>query len=182
MNLIEPKPVSTSNSVLNILKQLVRKREYDTLETLFLENITQNDSEKRLPEFWECIEYLIRPTIGLTTQAQEFAQLLAEYLIEHNYNNEALAHIRKTSTLLAADRKFKQQIIKLYKILYPGNNLDMFIRLSGLEESTPLNKSISTLDKFLSLDIGNAVFSSRFGYGEITKIDFLCSIEISFRE
>ncbi len=162
------------HNLLVSFKQLVRKKEYSAMEALFLEYLTQNEPENSLNEIWECIHYLTRPTINLDGQAKELAQFLAEYLIERNNYKEALDHIRQTAHLLTSDRKFRQAISRLYQTIYANReNLVKFIQLSGLEDSALLPKTITILDKLLSLDIGNPVYSTRSGYGEVTKIDFL---------
>lgn len=162
------------HNLLASFKQLVRKKEYSAMETLFLEYLTQNEPQNSLGEIWECIHYLTRPTIKLEEQAKELAQFLAEYLIERNNYNEALNHIRQTTHLLMSDRKFRQAINRLYQTIYANrNNLVKFIQISGLEDSVLLPQAISILDKLLSLDIGNPVYSTRSGYGEVMKIDFL---------
>jgi len=161
-------------NLLASFKQLVRKKEYSAMQTLFLEYLTQNEPENSLSEIWECIHYLTRPTINLEGQAKELAQFLAEYLIERNNYKEALDHIRQTAHLLTTDRKFRQAISRLYQTFYANReNLVKFIQISGLEDSALLPQAITILDKLLSFDIGNPVYSTRSGYGEVTKIDFL---------
>lgn len=161
-------------NLLASFKQLVRKKEYSAMQTLFLEYLTQNEPENSLSEIWECIHYLTRPTINLEEQAKELVQFLAEYLIERNNYKEALDHIRQTAHLLTTDRKFRQAISRLYQTFYANReNLVKFIQISGLEDSALLPQAITILDKLLSFDIGNPVYSTRSGYGEVTKIDFL---------
>jgi transcription elongation GreA/GreB family factor len=161
-------------NLLASFKQLVRKKEYSAMQTLFLEYFIQNEPENSLSEIWECIHYLTRPTINLEEQAKELAQFLAEYLIERNNYKEALDHIRQTAYLLTSDRKFRQAIRRLYQMNYANkDNLVKFIQISGLEDSVLLPQVITILDKLLSFDIGNPVYSTRSGYGEVTKIDFL---------
>lgn len=169
-------------NLLSTIKQLVRKKEYSSLETLFLGSVTGAEPDKILPELWQCIEYLHRPQIGLTAYAQTFALFITEHLFEHNYYKEALDHLRRTAYLLNPDRKLRQKIVQAYKIVYINQeNLNAFIRFAGLEESTSLSQAITILDKLICLDIGSPVYSSRSGYGEVTKIDFLLdTVAINF--
>jgi transcription elongation GreA/GreB family factor len=174
MDSLNQKKCNGQHNLLTSFKQLVRKKEYSAMEALFLEYLTQNEPQNNLNEIWECIHYLTRPTINLEGKAKELAQFLAEYLIECNNYQEALCHIRQTAHLLTSDRKFRQAIRRLYQTIYAKrDNLAKFIQISGLEDSVLLPKAITILDKLLSLDIGNPVYSTRSGYGEVTKIDFL---------
>lgn len=170
------------NTLLSLVKPLVVKREFNSLEILFLEFITQADVTNKLNESWECIEYLNRPQIGLSSYAQSLSLLLLDYLIEHNFYKEALDHIRRTKNVYPVDRKLRQKVVSLYKKVYPENkNLDILIHLSQIEESAPFSQAIDTLDKFLGFGKGSPVYSSRFGYGEIIEINFLLdTIKIIF--
>jgi transcription elongation GreA/GreB family factor len=161
-------------SFLNIVKQLVLKKDYNGIQTLFLEHIALPNYIDYLSEFWICISYLIKPTIGLSNQAKELAELIFEHLFEDSYFPEALEHIRKFGNLLNPDRSLRQKITILYKNVYSDNpNLDILIRMSEINESANLSQAIDSLDKMLNLNIGNPVYSTRFGYGEIIKIDFV---------
>jgi transcription elongation GreA/GreB family factor len=169
-------------TLLGQIKQIINRREYNALESLMLDYVTKNHSVSNLSEVWGAIDYLNRPQMRLSPYVQSIVLTITEYLINNNYNNEALEHIRHTAKLLNPDRKLTQKITALYKYVYPNNkNLDVLIRLFQIEESTPLSEAIMNLDKFLAFDIGNPVFSSRFGYGVVTKIDFvLDTITINF--
>ena len=161
-------------SLLYLVKQLVLKRDYNSLKTLFLKHLARTEIVKYLPDLWECISYLTKPTIKLMIQAKELSELIFEHLIQYNYDNEALDHLRRVSNLMNPSRILRQKIVILYNNVYSNNkNLDILIRISEINESAPLPQTITTLDKLLALDIGNPVYSSRFGYGEVTKIDFL---------
>lgn len=166
----------TESEFLKKIKQLVLKREYNTLKYVFSEHLTSCPLSQALPEIWISIEYLVRPTIALNEYASDLSMLIAQHLLEQGHNKEALGHIRKVGHLLIADRAFRQKIIQVYKNQYPDlENLDTLIRLSALDEAD-LSQAIKKLDKLISLKIGTPVYSSRFGYGEVTKLDFLLSL------
>lgn len=167
----ETKP---KTNLLSIIKQIVLKREYNSLQPLCLDYVTNNNLSIALPELWESIEYLTRPTIGLTPYAKSISLFFFEHLLHQSYYKEALDHIRHTGNLVEPDRKLRQKIVELYKNQHNDiGNLDVFTRLSGIAEAKPLSQAITTLDKLIGLSVGNPVYSSRFGYGEVSKIDFI---------
>ncbi len=175
-------PFEGSVSLLSLVKDILRKRDYKNLEVLFLEYITKYEPCQNLNEYWECIEYLNRPQMQLASYAQTLALFITDYLLEHNNYKEALDHLKRTAHLLNPDRKLRQKIVQAYKSVYINQeNLNAFIRFAGLEESAPLSQAISILNKLICLDIGSPVYSSRSGYGEVTKIDFLLdTVAINF--
>lgn len=169
-------------SLLSSVKQIVLKKDYNALQNLFIEHLANKEYLRFIPAFWESISYLTKPTIGLISQARDLVELLFEHLYEHNHDIQALEHIRKFSDLMNPDRRRRQEIISLYKRVYADNkNLDTLIRIAEIGESAPLPQSIALLNKLLEFNVQRPVYSSRFGYGEITNIDFLLdTVTINF--
>jgi transcription elongation GreA/GreB family factor len=179
----------TSQSLLARVKQVVLKQEYDMLQDMFIQALTDNTP---LPEIWESIEYLSQPTINLVSHAQSLSRFVAEELLNRSdqkpqYTRQVLEHLRKTGHLLQPDRNFKQKILQVYKKNYPDIiNWDTLAHLSGFDKLAPLSsinlsQVIDNLDKLVSLCLKNLVYSSRFGYGEVLQIDFLLeSVLIDF--
>ncbi|MEO0077179.1 MAG: hypothetical protein ABIK19_05885, partial [candidate division WOR-3 bacterium] len=168
---------SEHSNLLVKIKEILRKKEFEKLESTFLECITEFEPSRYLSEYWKVIDYLNLPQKKLTHYAQELAMLVTEYLLEHNYYKEAIEHLAKLANLIRVDQKLRQRIINAYRAVYAHQkNIDAFIRYVGLEGTAPFNHAIFKLNKLVKLDIGSAVYSSRFGYGEITKIDFLLDL------
>lgn len=171
-----------TNTLLSLIKRALSKKELNSLESLFLAHITKPESIKNLNDFRESIEYLSRSQIGLSGQAKILALFLIDYLIEHNYYKEALELLKNAARFLPPDRVLRRKICQLYKNVYSDyKNIDVLIRLSNIEESAPLERAMAIIDKLISLDIGNPVYSSRYGYGVVSKFDFtLDTLSIDF--
>ncbi|MEO0084913.1 MAG: GreA/GreB family elongation factor [candidate division WOR-3 bacterium] len=168
---------SEHSNLLVKIKEILRKKEFEKLESTFLECITEFEPSRYLSEYWKVIDYLNLPQKKLTHYAQELAMLVTEYLLEHNYYKEVIEHLAKLANLINVDQKLRQRIINAYRAVYAHQkNIDAFIRYVGLEETASFNQAIFNLNKLVKFDIGSAVYSSRFGYGEITKIDFLLDL------
>lgn len=184
---------SVDSMLLPTIKQIVLKKDYARLEPFIMNFVKENlvsdnttEAANVMSPVWQCLNYLTKPTINLSDYAQSITMHILEYLLEISRNSLALMHLRKCAYLLIWNRVSAQKIIALYRHEYTGlAHLDTLIRISNISDvpsaSKSIQPSIEMLDKLIALDVGRAVYSSRFGYGEVAKLDFLLdSLSVNF--
>ncbi|MEO0092570.1 MAG: GreA/GreB family elongation factor [candidate division WOR-3 bacterium] len=159
---------------LHKVKHLVNQKQYHALEDLFLEHLTSQSEPLNLQDFWSAIDHLSEINQETLSLAKDLSLFIADYLIEHGQYQSALVHFQKVAQYIDTDSKIRAKIIYCYKQLYQEkSNFYECLRKSGINEEQPLDLVLSALNKLIKFESGTPIYSSRYGYGEIKKVDFL---------
>ncbi len=166
--------MTTHKPFLSQVKHLVKQKQYQALENLFLEHLTRFSEPLNLNEFWEAIDYLSQINQETLSLAKDMSIFIAEHLIENHHYQEALAHFQKVMRYIETAPKIRAKIIDCYKQLYQDKpHFNLCLIKSGITEHQSLDTALSALNKLIRLEPGTPVYASRYGYGEIQKVDFL---------
>ena len=154
---------------------LIKAKDYNALETLWLEIITQPNISEDLSLLFD----LVRPLYAKSAEtALLFLSILKEHIKETGNYSKTLAVLKETATAYAKaginDKKIRSELTDYYRKLYAkANNLEGFIRKSELLDNREILSACELLEQYLSFDVGSYVYNQDNGVGKVENVDLL---------
>jgi len=149
-------------------KQLVANREYDKLEDLWADLITEGNIE--IKEYLAITDVINE--LGESSRASLLLELLSEYYETQGKCNHALEVQKHMLRYQHESEVIRKKIIRLYtKIYTEAQYLEDYLGLSGLSKNEPIMKAILKFEEYLRYDIGQYFFFERYGMGQVVDVN-----------
>ncbi|MEO0131488.1 MAG: GreA/GreB family elongation factor [candidate division WOR-3 bacterium] len=161
-------------NLVTVVKDYVQKRNPEKLLEVFLEYMASKSPDSDFLELYEALDYLSTHANDLSHHLTEITEFIFEYLLEHQYYNQLKKFLCEHGNFFTPTAKQRSEIIMFYKTQYAYiENINEILHHSGIYETERLGDAIRAIEKLITFRPSTPVYNSRFGYGEIVKIDWL---------
>lgn len=149
-------------------KQLATRREYDKLEDLWTELITERDIE---PQEYCSIADIINAA-GQPERASLLLELLSDhYEVQHAYDS-ALKILKHMLHYHKESPQIRRKLISVYRKKHEDSlHVEDYLELSGLSKDDPIMKAIQKFEDYMQYDIGRYFFFERYGLGQVIDVN-----------
>ncbi len=159
-------------------KKLLSSKDFETLEELWLEMVSQPILSLNLSSLFELIQSLYDAS---QDKGLLFLSILKEQIKETNHDSKLLELLKEIAKFYEKaninDKRSKylsKEIADCYHRLYPNRpNLESFIRKTELLERESITSAYKLLDQLIAFDLGSIVYSPDLGLGEVMNVDLL---------
>jgi transcription elongation factor GreA-like protein len=156
--------MADSSSIKNTIKDLLKSRDYLSLESVWLQYVDSLDYD--LPFIEQLIQRLINSGhIQLASDLVSF--LVNEYAAAKEYQQvlECL-HLLEHHGIL--NESFRKPLVTAIKALHPhSKNLDHYFLYSAIDTTSELGTALHQLEEFLFYDIGEVFRHNSWGIGVV---------------
>ena len=149
-------------------KQLAASREYDKLEDLWTDLITEKDIDPQ--------EYCRITDVVKEAGELERATLLLELLSDHHESQRAYDNVLKILKHMLQYHKespqVRRKLISIYRKKHQNSlHVEDYLELSGLSKDDPIMKAIHKFEDYVQYDIGRYFFFERYGLGQVVDVN-----------
>ncbi|MCS7258230.1 MAG: GreA/GreB family elongation factor [candidate division WOR-3 bacterium] len=161
-------------NLLSKIKENIQKNKCAAISDLCLEYLLSKNPEDEFTELYETLDYLVGQHLDLGEHLETLLEVIFEFFLEHQYYTQLKEFLRRYGNLIKLNPKQRAEVIKFYKSQYSEiDHLDEILHHSGIYETEKIGDAVKTLESLVRLKPLTPIRNSRFGYGEIIKIDWL---------
>ncbi len=153
----------------NKFKDLLRKKDADGLESLWLELAEAGEKPET---FFELDDLLAKS--DLREKSATLLSVLLANLKERSDFPGALQVLRRLAQLTPNERYLRREIGVCLFQAYPNNlRLETFVSKSELTDDRPILEALEFIEHCLAFDAGNYAYDSEMGMGKVLDLDLM---------
>jgi transcription elongation GreA/GreB family factor/outer membrane biosynthesis protein TonB len=153
----------------NKFKELLRKKDADGLDSLWLELA---ESGEKPEAFFELDDLLAKSE--LREKSATLLSVLLANLKERSDFPGALQVLKRLAQLTPNERYLRREIGVCLFQAYPNNlRLETFVSKSELTDDRPILEALEFIEHCLAFDAGNYAYDSEMGMGKVTDLDLM---------
>jgi len=153
----------------NKFRELLRKKDADGLESLWLE-LAEAGEEPEM--FFELADLLAKS--DLREKSPMLLSVLLSNLKERNDFSGALQVLKRLAQLTPNERYLRREIAVCLFQAYPSNpRLETFVSKSELTDDRPILEALEFVEHCLAFDVGSYAYDSEMGMGKVTDLDLM---------
>jgi transcription elongation GreA/GreB family factor len=150
-------------------KELLRKKDADGLDSLWLELTEANE---KLETLFELTDTLLKSE--LRDKVATLLSVLLSHLKERNEPTGALLVLKRLAQLTPNERYLRRELGVAFFQAYPDRpRLETFVSKSELTDDKPMLEAVEFINRCLAFDAGNFVYDSEMGMGKVTELDLM---------
>lgn len=148
-------------------KDSVGRKDFEKLDDIWPDLIT--DKQTNLENLFEITSALKKS--GESERALFLLELLASHCESEAEHHKTILVYKHILQYRKEDDTIRKKLVALYKKAYHESpHITEYIKISGLNGSEPLFKSLGRLEEFLRYDVGKCFYFERYGIGEVIDI------------
>jgi len=150
-------------------KEILRKKDGDGLDSLWLELIEANE---QLESFFELTNTLLKSE--LRGKVATLLSVLLAHLKERNESAAALLVLKRLALLTPNERYLRREIGVAFFQAYPDRpRLETFVSKSELTDDKPIHEAVEFIERCLAFDAGSFVHDTEMGMGRVRELDLM---------
>ncbi len=157
------------NSLVQSFRLHLGRKEYDQLDTIWLELIDQNVDTEELFELVELVE-----RYAPAGKAEEFLWILADALKAKKKWEPQFQALKRLVRLSEKESKLASELAANLRQSY-GHvpELEKLLQKSGLTYGQPLKQALNTMERYIHLLPGSWLYCTEWGACRVAKLDLL---------
>lgn len=158
-----------TDEIRNRFKEILRKKDADGLDTLWLE---LTESNAKVESLFELVDTLLKSE--LRDKVATLLSVLLSHLKERNESAGALLVLKRLAALTPNERYLRREIGVAFFQAFPDRpRLETFVSKSELTDDKPILEAVEFIERCLAFDAGSFVYDTEMGMGRVKDLDLM---------